>query len=137
MVELFVFHEMKAASSRTIEVLHFRTPPPATSDALVVPADGFAEQPAPTVVQILTPTLAARVDQIANARAGLANFNVRHATCTLESDRQRLIGVIEDCGGGGADSFNAWIQDLLKPDDGSTTDKARGHTRPLMQWSST
>jgi hypothetical protein len=49
----------------------------------------------------------------ADIKAGFAHFDVQHAQCFMEGERQKILGIIES-GFGSADAFNAIVSTMLR-----------------------
>jgi hypothetical protein len=125
MVELFVFYEMRSAGARGIEIVRFDFPHPSNARADVPRLIGqrlpsvlnFTFDPSGIIHEMPfdeQPSLTSTIDSL---------IDVRNATCSLELDRQNLLGVIENCGVGGADEFNLWLRKLFTTPSTSHSDR--------------
>lgn len=118
-VELFVFCEMHFGSSQRIEIAHFA----GVNDYAPAACRLTARE---RIGKLIVPR-AAHAGTSRQSSAAVAphewldsgtyqlgcGFDVRKAICMVPADTDRLLGVVEQCGAGGADSFNAWMHSLL------------------------
>lgn len=106
-VELYVFYEMSADSEQRsrarIEVVDLPGTPAYTAEGCRLSEPGPVDAPA-------TPPSAR--PHARSRHLFIERFDVRKAQCNFESDRERLLSVIEGVGAG-FERFNAWVHRLL------------------------
>jgi hypothetical protein len=113
-VEIYIFYEMTADPRSSvcarIEIIDLKDTPPYTSEGCIASETDAAH--------LLPSAPGASVASLARPRAGRSSrptrqrFDVRATTCEVESDKERLLSVIEGIGAG-FERFNEWMHNLL------------------------
>ena len=101
--------QMQASASR-IEIVNFDGIAPYTEDGLPL---AHAQASTPQIEGTPLNAVHAAVLTLADFAARREKFDVRLATCAMVQDSDKLLAVIETCGGGGFEKFNEWMHTLL------------------------